>query len=239
MKITSKIRLENLNLLVKEAGGVTQLAKRAGYKQSSYLYQIINRTPVQNGKAKNIGSNMASKLEEAMNKPKGWMDQEHQKNSKSNSVYLGTLEIWGYSKPSGDIEIEVPFYKEISFSASNDFAEYIKDYNIYKLCFARSIFAKHGINPESVVCVTANGNSMYPVIPDSSTIGINTDDKDIRDGKIYAVNHNGLLRINILKRRPGNKLLIQSFNSSEYKDEEVNREEIHIIGRVFWWSVLA
>lgn len=44
MKITSKIRLENLNLLVKEAGGVTQLAKRAGYKQSSYLYQIINRT---------------------------------------------------------------------------------------------------------------------------------------------------------------------------------------------------
>lgn len=139
MKITSKIRLENLNLLVKEAGGVTQLAKRAGYKQSNYLYQIINRTPVQNGKAKNIGSNMASKLEEAMNKPKGWMDQEHQKNSKSNSVYLGTLEIWGYSKPSGDIEIEVPFYKEISFSASNDFAEYIKDYNIYKLCFARSI----------------------------------------------------------------------------------------------------
>ena len=40
MKITSETRLENLNLLVKEAGGVTQLAKKAGYKQPSYLSLI-------------------------------------------------------------------------------------------------------------------------------------------------------------------------------------------------------
>ena len=239
MKITSETRLENLNLLVKEAGGVTQLAKRAGYKQSSYLYQIINRTPVQNGKAKNIGSNMASKLEEAMNKPKGWMDQEHQKNSKSNAVYLGTLELWDHSTPLREDEVEVPFYKEICFSADNGFAENIEDYNGYRLRFARSMLERHGVNPESVVCVKANGNSMYPVIPDDTTIGINTADKDIRDGKIYAINHDGLLRITILKRRPGNKLLIQSFNSAEYNDEEVNQDEIKIIGRVFWWTVLA
>lgn len=80
---------------------------------------------------------------------------------------------------------------------------------------------------------------MEPVIPDGTTIGINKGDKSIKDGKIYAINHDGLLRVKILKKRPGNKVLIQSFNSLEYDDEEVNMEDINVIGRVFWWSVLA
>lgn len=238
MKLTSEIRLENLNLLVKEAGGVTELAKKAGYKQPSYLYQIINRTPVQNGKAKNIGSIMASKLEEAMNKPKGWMSQEHRKKTKPNAVYLGTMEPWDNSTPIGEDEVEVPFYKEICLSAGNGFSDDIEDYNGYRLRFARSTLKKHSINPEYVVCVTADGDSMEPVIPDGTTIGINKGDKFIKDGKIYAINHDGLLRVKILKKRPGNKVLIQSFNSLEYGDEEVNMEDINVIGRVFWWSVL-
>ncbi|MCO6504746.1 MAG: helix-turn-helix transcriptional regulator [Snodgrassella sp.] len=239
MKLTSEIRLENLKLLVTEAGGVTELSKKAGYKQPSYLYQIINRTPVQNGKAKNIGAIMAAKLEIAMNKPKGWMDQEHKKVTESNAIYLGTMEVWDNTTPVGEDEVEVPFYKEICLSAGSGFADNIEDYNGFRLRFARSTLKKHSINPAYVVCVTADGDSMSPVIPDGSTIGINTDDTQIRDGKIYAINHDGLLRIKILKKRPGNKLLIQSFNSAEYADEEANMEEINIIGRVFWWSVLA
>ena len=239
MKPTAEIRLENLKLLVTEAGGVTELSKKAGYKQPSYLYQIINRTPVQNGKAKNIGTIMAAKLEKAMHKPAGWMDQEHARSTESNAVYLGTMEVWDSSTPIGDDEVEVPFYKEICLSAGTGFADNIEDYNGYRLRFARSTLKKHSINPSYVVCVTADGDSMSPVIPDGTTIGINTNDTQIRDGKIYAFNHDGLLRIKILKKRPGNKILIQSFNSLEYADEEANMEEINIIGRVFWWSVLT
>lgn len=239
MKSISDIRLENLNILVKEAGGITGLSKKAGYKQPSYLYQIINRTPVQNGKAKNIGSIMASKLEKAMDKPKGWMDQQHTKKTESNAVFLGTMEVWDSLTPLKEDEVEVPFYKEICLSAGTGFADNIEDYNNYRLRFARSTLKKHSINPEYVVCVTADGDSMSPVIPDGTTIGINTNDKQIRDGKIYAINHDGLLRIKILKKRPGNKILIQSYNSIEYEDEEANLEEIIIIGKVFWWSVLV
>ena len=76
MKLT-EVRLENLRQLVEEAGGATELAKKAGYKQPSYIYQILNQSAIQNGKPKNIGSNMARKLEQAMGKEEGWMDVQH------------------------------------------------------------------------------------------------------------------------------------------------------------------
>lgn len=81
---------------------------------------------------------MASKLEEAMNKPKGWMSQEHREKAESNAVYLGIMEPWDNSTPIGEDEVEVPFYKEICLSAGNGFADDIEDYNGYRLRFARS-----------------------------------------------------------------------------------------------------
>lgn len=238
MKTTSEIRLENLRLLVNEAGGVTELSKIAGYKQPSYIYQILNRTVVQNGKAKNIGSIMASKLEIVMGKPKGWMDQEHTEAPKSNAVLLGAIDPWDISTPLRDDEVEVPLFKDVCLAVNNDFADDTKGKQ-EKLRFAKSTLNKLDIKPEYVVCVMADGTSMAPVIPDGTIIGINKEDKTIRDGKIYAVNHGGLLRIKILKKRPDNRVLMQSYNFTEYADEEVNMEDMHIIGRVFWWSVIA
>jgi phage repressor protein C with HTH and peptisase S24 domain len=40
-----------------------------------------------------------------------------------------------------------------------------------------------------------------------------------------------------LYRLPGNKIRIHSENP-DYPDEIVDGEEIRVIGRVFWWSVL-
>lgn len=97
-KVTKTVhqhRLENLKKLVEEVGGVTKLSQLAGYKQPSYLYQILNRTVVQNGKPKNIGSNMARKLEEATGKESGWLDIRHdviinQNNSSGTQNNLGS-----------------------------------------------------------------------------------------------------------------------------------------------------
>ncbi|MGS0922826.1 hypothetical protein ACR30T_05885 [Neisseria gonorrhoeae] len=77
MNFLAEIRLQNMKNLVEEAGSVAELAKRAGYAQPSYLYQIINQTAIQNGKPKNIGGAMARKLESAMNKAEGWLDMNH------------------------------------------------------------------------------------------------------------------------------------------------------------------
>ncbi|MEI2574187.1 S24 family peptidase, partial [Pseudomonas aeruginosa] len=90
---------------------------------------------------------------------------------------------------------------------------------------------------DDVVCVSADGDSMEPVFPDGATLGINTADKMIKDGKIYAINHSGLLRTKILQKLPDNQVRIKSYNP-EYKDETASLDSLTVIGRVFWWSVL-
>lgn len=157
----------------------------------------------------------------------------------SNATVIGTLDVWDSKTPLSADDCEVPFYKDIHLSAGNGFSDDIEDYNGYKLRFSKSTLRRHGINPADVVCVCADGDSMEPVFPDGATLGINTADKAIKDGKIYAVNHGGLLRTKILQKLPDNKIRIKSYNSEAYPDEEADADEINIIGRVFWWSVIA
>ena len=245
MKTIDEIRLDNFELLITEAGSVSALAAKCGYEKPSYLYQIRNRSAVQNGKPKNIGNAMARKLEKGMNKPEAWLDTEHSELEntnnvvKSNATMIGGIDVWDSNTPLHEDDVEVPFYKEVCLSAGNGFASDIEDHNGFKLRFSRSTLKRHGVSYENVVCVSADGDSMTPVFPDGATLGIDTGSKTIKDGQIYAINHGGLLRTKILKKRPDNKVLIQSYNTEEYPDDEVDMSEIVVIGRVFWWSVMV
>ncbi|EAZ96991.1 XRE family transcriptional regulator, partial [Marinobacter sp. ELB17] len=109
--------------------------------------------------------------------------------------------------------------------------------------FAKTILTKADVIPESAVCTSVWGNSMAPVLPDGARVVVDTDDVSVKDGEIYAVNHDGMLRVKYLRRKPGGGLEIISQNSAEYAAETYSAEQvasgnIEVIGRVFWWSVL-
>lgn len=157
----------------------------------------------------------------------------------SNATPLGKIEEWDNDTPLSEDDCEAPLYKDVKLSAGNGFADDIEDYNGYKLRFSRKTLRKHGISPENVVCVMADGDSMEPVFPSGATLGIDTGSKTIRDGQIYAINHGGLLRTKILHKLPENKVRIRSYNQSEYPDEEASLDDLSVIGRVFWWSVMV
>jgi phage repressor protein C with HTH and peptisase S24 domain len=74
-------------------------------------------------------------------------------------------------------------------------------------------------------------------LPDGSTVGVDRSDTQIRDGKLYALDHDGMLRVKQVHRLPGGGLRLVSFND-EYPDEEYTvdqvAEAIRVIGRVFW-----
>ncbi len=65
------IRKMNVRLLEREIGSLSGLARIAGTTQS-YLSQCVGA-----GAFRNVGDEMARRLEHAMKKPHGWMDEAH------------------------------------------------------------------------------------------------------------------------------------------------------------------
>lgn len=70
-----RIRLKNLSRLIAEAGSATELARRAGVSGSN-LSHVRARTPYASGSPRRMGDRLAAKLERAMGKPPGWMNEE-------------------------------------------------------------------------------------------------------------------------------------------------------------------
>lgn len=156
----------------------------------------------------------------------------------SNVAETDSFDLWDRNTPLNDDEVEVPLFQEIRLAAGNGFADDIMDYNNFKLRFSRATLRRQGVQYENAVCVVADGNSMEPVIPDGTTVGIDLGNKTIRDGKIYAINHGGLLRIKLLYNMPNEQVKIRSYNSDEHPDEIAELQDISVLGKVFWYSVL-
>lgn len=155
--------------------------------------------------------------------------------------FLGHMDAWDSDTPLNPDEVEVPLFREVEIAAGGGRTE-VRENHGPKLRFARSTLAKAGVLPENAACATVKGNSMERLIPDGTTVGVDTGDKEVRDGEIYAFDHDGMLRVKYLQRKPGGGLRVISENLSEYPPEDYGPEEveqtIRMIGRVFWWSVL-
>lgn len=199
--------------------------KTVPQKEKSYISQLMN------GKA-SFGEKSARRLEQDYGMPFYYLDTE---SNGSNATMLGNIDEWDSKTPLDNDEIEIPFYKDVRLSAGDGFADDIEDYNGYKLRLSKSTMRKYGIDKDCAVCLTVYGDSMEPVFRDGSTVGIDQADTNIRDGKIYAINHDGLLRIKILEKLPGNQVKIRSYNPG-YDDEVVPQDAITVLGRVWWQS---
>lgn len=74
----AEIRLTNLRLLIEESKEGTAIALAKKCKTSaSYLSQILIRYQMESGKAREVGTTLARKLEKGTKKPEGWMDVRH------------------------------------------------------------------------------------------------------------------------------------------------------------------
>lgn len=155
---------------------------------------------------------------------------------------LGGLDVWDSDTPIDEDEVELRFFKDVEASAGNgtQVSEFDKG---YKLRFSRRTLSRLNVSPENAVCITVSGNSMEPQLPDGSTVGVDTGDTVIRDGKVYAVITEGLLRVKVLYSLPGGGMRMRSYNSNEHPDdtfsaEQVREKNIRVLGRVFWASIL-
>lgn len=154
---------------------------------------------------------------------------------------LQPIEVWDDDTPLGEDEVELPFFKEVELSAGKG-SQVMLEVHGRKLRFGKRTLSRKNIDPQAAGCVPVTGNSMEPVLPDGSTVGVDTAATAVQDGKMYAIDHDGQLRVKLLYRIPGGGLRVRSYNDAEHPDERYEKDyvenHIRVIGKVFWYSVL-
>lgn len=234
---------KRLNLAMKE-GGFTQgaLAEAVGMAQPS-VWKLVSGGATGSRKTVQIAKVLGVRpewLSDGLGPMRDNSAPFHHPNSTiPPENEWGTVDAWDSKTPLRSDEVEVPFLKDIEF-ACGDGRVPEEDYNGFKIRFSKATLRRVGANTDGsgVICFPATGNSMEPVIPDGATVAVDTQNKKIVDGELYAINQGGLKRIKQLYRRPGGKVTIRSFNREENEDEEALESDLEIVGFVFWYSVI-
>lgn len=241
-----EIRKQNLvRLIGKQRKGACALRWEMS---PAHLSQILSEKT-----NKNLGDDVARRIELLQGLSRGWMDVPHAPMEETHSepinskeqeeaVLIGDLSPWDDSTPLEDDEVELPLYKEVELAAGTGRTA-VQEMPGRKLRFSYATLRAAGVDPAAAVCAQLKGNSMEPLILNGATIGIDKATTRVVDGEIYALEHDGMLRVKYLYRLPGGGLRLRSFNRDEYGDEEYTPEDLHaksisIIGWVFWWSTL-
>lgn len=241
----SDIRRENLRALMKQRfdGKQARLADALG-KSANYISRCLSTAPSSAG-SKNIGEDFARDIEAKLGLERYQLDRQGMQPApkvESNAEYLGQFSVWDDDTPLDDDEVYVPFLKEVELSAGSG-KTVVEPSHKQKLRFGKQTLRRQNVQPSEAVCVTVSGNSMEPVLPHGSTVGVDQGCTAITDGKMYALNHGGQLRVKTLYRAPGGGIRMRSYNRDEHPDEEYSaddmlQKDIIVIGKVFWYSVL-
>lgn len=239
-----EIREKNLRLLIAESGSSQGAFANTIDTAAAYLSQIFSPTI-----KRSMGDQVARKIETKLNLPKGWMDSHHQsgeykdylKNPRQPQVLPpGFLKLaLDNGKPHPD-DVMLRFINPDQFNDQLHRPE-IDEPLQQKLRFSKALLKKLGISESAALGLVVEGNSMAPVLPEGTLLVIDTENTDIKDGDMYALNHANQLRIKLIYHVPGGGLRLRSYNNAEWPDEYISLDEMHhitVLGRVFWWSVV-
>ena len=215
-----EIRLLNARKIMKDSGlDRTQFAEKIGMSYN-LLSQYIGKNP-----KKNIGDDTAEKIENAFNKPKGFLDQANQFNSIKDQ-HFQIVETWDSEKPLSDDEVEIPYFEDFSFACGSGSIGEALESETSKLRMSKSVLRNLTIDKKNAVATRASGNSMNPTIKDGDTIHIDLGRKTIKDGKIFAICHGDLFYAKRLYNLPLGGVRIVSDNSAEFPETRITAQEV-------------
>lgn len=100
-----------------------------------------------------------------------------------------------------------------------------------------------GVDPEQALCLSMPATNMSPLLPRGSTLAIDCGLTRVIQGELYALLHNGRLRINSLSQCPNGALRLHSHDSDEHPTEtyspaQLKNQKLSVLGWVFWWGHL-
>ncbi|MGM0783865.1 MAG: LexA family transcriptional regulator [Pseudomonadota bacterium] len=230
---------EVLTRLINASGRrATEVARDAGVPQST-LSRILN------GKIESPSDRQISRLARYFGvtsdqirgrEPLDIIRDEKRRYTPDSNAEMLEVEIVEGDEPLRPDEVWLPIYREVEFSAGNGATRVVENHGAQER-FSLPRLSRSGVQPENAALAVAKGDSMTPAIQDGATIGIDKGCRTIRDGEVYALDHDGMLRIKYLYRLPLNRVRVVSENSDEYPEEVYSLSDPDapkILGRVFW-----
>lgn len=243
----SKIRAERFCEALAEAPfGPAELARRLG---------LDNPQNVTNWQERGVSGLQAPAVAKELNVNVDWLNGKnvakrqitYDTKPRGEPLYvLEPLSPWDDSTPLEEDELELRLYKEVELSSGPGSllrTEIREVSSGPKLRFSRYSMRTAGVEPENAVFATNTGNSNAPLLLHGAAVGIDKGMTRIVEGELYALDHDGQLRIKFLQRLPGGGIRLHSFNHAEFPDEDYDADQvleqrITILGRLFWWSTL-
>ncbi|MBR9770014.1 MAG: helix-turn-helix transcriptional regulator [Gammaproteobacteria bacterium] len=154
----------------------------------------------------------------------------------SEELEMLDTEIIEGNEPLRPDEVMLPVFREVEFAAGDGCTQVIENHGAQER-FSLPRLMRAGVQPENAALAVAKGESMMPVIHDGATLGIDKGSRGIQDGKIFALDHGGMLRVKRLYRMPLGRMRVVSDNADEYPEEiyaVADPDAPKVIGRVFW-----
>lgn len=180
---------------------------------------------------RNIGEKSARRIERALNMPENSLDSEYFTFVLGRAVLqLEPVSVYDQESKTNYDEIDVPVLIEAEEEGG---IKLIREGE--KMRFSRQFLLNEGVNPEAVRMVRMKDGSMMDQIAKDAMVYIDSEITEIEDGKIYAIEHLGELRIKQLYKHVGGGVRVKSRNA-EYPDEIYDAEQarqIKIIGQAF------
>lgn len=254
-------RRQRLQALVDEetGGNVAEFARRHDLNHARLL-QILN--PNYRG-GRSFGEKVARDLEASLKLPPLYLDQSVTAGPGQGALALhpekasrttgqkppvlvppipddqGNVIAWSSEEdlPADPERVWIDRY-DYHFSAGDGLLQWeVRQKNA--LPFNLSFFKSKGAKPENCKLLVARGDSMEPYLFDRDVFMVDTTDKNIRDGEIYAVHFEDEALVKQIFKLPGRGIILHSFNNHKYPDREIPAdmmEWVQIVGRVIYRS---
>lgn len=164
----------------------------------------------------------------ATGKPIAWLAGEDEHPSKSGvDAVLGS--------PPSDNLLPIPVFHDVRPSAGAGSTP-VSERSTSVMAFDQQWLRDLGVNPVYATILFAEGDSMYPTIPNGSPMLVDTSRTEIMNGCIYVFNVDGDLMVKRIERLLDGSIDLISDNKERYPTRNINRDrlaQMTIVGRVY------
>lgn len=135
----------------------------------------------------------------------------------------------------GEQDVQLPFYS----AQPRPFAEIPDRY----LRLPRCALDNLGVDESQAFCVNMPDYNMNPLLQYGATLAVDRSLTRVVEGEMYALLHNGRLRVHTLSERPNGALRLHSHDGDEhpsetYSQSQIRTQSLEVLGWVFWWAHL-